>query len=437
MARAGLPDSALGLYVARVDGQVLIESNAQAAFNPASVMKLVTTGAALDKLGPTFQWKTEAYATGGLADGVLHGDLIIKGSGDPKLVLENLWLFLRRIRAAGIRDIQGDLILDRSAFAELEHDAAAFDGDPLRPYNVGPDALLLNFKSIAFRFLPDPARGTVHVQSEPPLADYPIVPPKLAGGACGDWRTRLQAGIDSHSARFTGSYAASCGTQTWHVHPYPMTHPAYFARMFRHLWADLDGALRGRVRTGVLPDDARPIAQWESPPLAELIRDINKYSNNVMARQVLLTLAHQVTTLPGDPVHGAAVVRGWLAEKGIDAPELVIDNGSGLSREARVSARTLGRMLVAAFQAPFMPEFMASLPLVGLDGTMQRRMTDEPMAGHAHVKTGSLEQVSAIAGYVLAASGARYAVVCLINHENVARAHEVQDALLQWVYERG
>ncbi len=437
LERAGLPPSALGLYVARVDGQVLIEANAQVPFNPASVMKLVTTQAALDVLGPTFRWKTEAFATGGLADGVLHGDLIIKGSGDPKLVLENQWLFLRRIRAAGIREIRGDVVLDRSAYAEVEHDPAAFDGDPLRPYNVGPDALLLNFKTIALRFLPDPAMRTVHVQTEPPLADYPIHAPRYADGECGDWRARLVPAVDAAGARFEGSYAASCGTQTWHVHPHPMTHTEYFDRVFRHLWTDLDGTLHGQVRPGVLPADARPITQWESATLSELIRDINKYSNNVMTRHLLLTMAHEVSTLPGDPVHGAAVVRTWLANKGIAAPELVTENGSGLSRQSRVSAETVGRMLVASFQAPFMPEFMASLPLVGLDGTMRWRMNGAPMAGRAHIKTGRLEQVRAIAGYVLAASGRRYAVVFLINHENVTRAHEAHDALLQWVYEHG
>lgn len=438
LQRAAIPRAAVGLYVARVDNAAVVRAlNERTPFNPASTMKLLTTHAALETLGPTFQWKTEAYATGGLLDGVLYGDLIIKGSGDPKLVLENFWLFLRRLRAAGIQDIRGDLILDRTAFEQIPHDPAAFDGDPLRPYNVGPDALLLNFKSIAFRFVPDSATGITRVVVEPPLAAYPVKAPRLVAGECGDWRGRLDARIDAEGARFPGTYAAACGEQTWYVHPHPMTHTRYFDLAFRRQWADLGGMLRGEVRGGVLPADARPIASWESPQLSELIRDINKFSNNVMARQLLLTLAHEVTGLPANQVHGAAVLRTWLRNKGIDASELVIDNGAGLSRSERVSARTLGRMLVAAYQAPTMPEFIASLPVAGLDGTMRARMKADPVAGHAHIKTGRLEDVRAIAGYVLSASGRRYAVVCLINHANVARAHEVQDALLQWVYERG
>lgn len=436
--RAGLPAQSVAIHVQAVEASApLLVLNEQLALNPASLMKLVTTQAALGVLGPTYRWTTEAHATGGLVDGVLHGDLIIRGSGDPKLVLENFWLFLRRIRAAGIRDIRGNLVLDRSAFAPLVHDPAAFDGDPLRPYNVGPDALLLNFKSLALRFEPDGAAGQVRVLAEPPLAAYPLHPPRLVQGECGDWRRWLEGEIDGRGASFNGSYAAGCGQQTWYVHPHPMSHTQYFDLLFRRVWADLGGVLRGQVREGVLPADARPVAQWESAPFSELIRDINKFSNNVMARQVLLTMAQRVTTLPATPLHGAAVVRTWLSNQGIDAPELVIENGSGLSREERVSAVTLGQMLVAAYRGPTMPEFMASLPLVGLDGTMRRRLPGDPVAGRAHIKTGRLDNVRAIAGYVLTASGKRYAVVCLVNHANVERAHEVQDALLQWVYERG
>jgi D-alanyl-D-alanine carboxypeptidase/D-alanyl-D-alanine-endopeptidase (penicillin-binding protein 4) len=168
-----------------------------------------------------------------------------------------------------------------------------------------------------------------------------------------------------------------------------------------------------------------------------VIRDINKFSNNVMARQLLLTLGSVVTQLPGNTERGAAVVRTWLAGKGIDAPELAIENGSGLSRSERISAATMGRLLVAAFRSPTMPEFVASLSLVGQDGTMRQRLTNHTVSGKAHIKTGLLNEVRNIAGYVLSASSKRYVVVCMINHPNAQRGKDVQDALLQWVYERG
>ena len=438
LQRAQIPASYVGVHVQELGtGAVTLSLNETLSFNPASTMKLVTSNAALDILGPTFSWKTQAFIDGVQNGDVLQGDLIIKGSGDPKLVLENFWMFLRRIRSRGIREIRGNLVLDRAIFENMPHDAAQFDGDPLKPYNVGPDALLLNYKSLTFRFAPDPLKGTVQVTVDPPLAAYPLYAPQLSNGDCGDWRVKLNPAIDSNSARFNGTYPAACGERIWHVHPHLMTHTKYFDLAFRRFWADLGGTLKGETRSGLLPPSARLVAEWDSASLSEVIRDINKFSNNVMARQVMLTLAVQTTGLPANTERGATVIHAWLAAKGIAAPELSIENGSGLSRTERISPATLGKMLAATFRSPAMPEFIASLPLVGYDGTMRNRLAAQTVAGKAHIKTGLLNEVRAIAGYVLAASGKRYAVVCMINHPNALRGNEAQDALLQWVYESG
>ncbi|HJV76410.1 MAG TPA: D-alanyl-D-alanine carboxypeptidase/D-alanyl-D-alanine-endopeptidase [Noviherbaspirillum sp.] len=438
LQRAEIPLSAVGAYVHQAGSDaMLVAVNETVPFNPASTMKLVTSDAALEVLGPTFAWHTQAFADGTQNGDVLHGDLIIKGSGDPKLVLENFWLFLRRIRAQGIREIRGNLVLDRSIFEETAYDPAQFDGDPLKPYNVGPDALLLNYKALTFRFVPDATNTAVGMTVDPPLAAYPVYPPRLANGDCGDWRGKLVASINGRSARFNGVYSAACGEKIWHVHPYQMSHSEYFHLAFRRIWADLGGTLKGELRSGTVAPTARLVAEWQSAPLAEIIRDINKYSNNVMARQLLLTMANNVMNLPANTERGAAVVRTWLANKGIEAPELSIENGSGLSRSERISVQTMGRLLDAAFRSPTMPEFMASLPLVGQDGTMRQRLVTQAVAGKAHIKTGLINEVRAIAGYVLAASGKRYVVVCMINHANAIRGQEAQDALLQWIYENG
>ena len=438
LARAGIPFNAVGVFVQDVNvGKPSIVLNPAVPFNPASTMKLVTTNAALDLLGPTFTWKTQAYITGSQTGDVLQGDLIIKGGGDPKLVLENFWLFLRRIRASGIREIRGNLLLDRSVFEEGSYDPALFDGDPLKPYNAGPDGLLLNYNAITFKFQPDEASGLVKVATDPPMAGYPVNGPRLTNGDCGDWHGKLQPVIEDRSARFSGGFSASCGERTWYVHPYPMSHVQYFGAVFRQMWSDAGGVFKGEVKNDVMPADARLIAEWQSPALSEVIRDINKYSNNVMARQLLLTLAADVYKRPGNPERGASVIKGWLNSKGIDVQGVTIDNGAGLSRLERISAGVMGQMLVAAFRSPTMPEFISSMPLVGYDGTMRRRFNGRNVAGNAHIKTGSLNDVRSMAGYVLAASGRRYAVVCLINHVNAPRSQEAQDALLQWVYERG
>ncbi len=438
LKQSEIPIQAIGVYVQEVGGgQVMAASNPNASFNPASTMKLVTSSAALELLGPTFTWKTQAYADGKQVGDVLIGDLIFKGTGDPKLVVENLWLFLRRIRAHGIRDIRGNLVLDRSAFQEMPFDPAAFDGDPARTYNVGPDALLLNYKALGFRFLPDQVTGKVHMIVDPPLAGYPVVPPTLSKDECGNWRAKLAPVVEGSRARFSGTYSTACGDRTWYFHPYRMSSSQYFAAVFRHIWSELGGTFNGEVKDGIVPPGGRLITEWESVSLSEVIRDINKYSNNVMARQLLLTIAGNVTKLPATPDHGAAVVRTWLTNKGIDAPELSIENGAGLSRIERISPLTMGRLLGAVFQSPTMPEFMSSLPLVGYDGTMRQRLRTQNVAGYAHVKTGMLNEVRAIAGYVLAASGKRYVAVFMINHPNAAKGQVAQDALLQWIYERG
>lgn len=438
LRQADIPVHNVGVFVQEVDEtRPILSYNVATPFNPASVMKLLTTDAGLELLGPTFRWKTQAYVDGTFSNGVLLGDMIIKGSGDPKLVIENFWLFLRQIRAKGLRDIRGNLLLDRTAFADNSHDPAQFDGNPQKPYNVGPDALLLNYQMIALRFLPDAIDNLVRVSMEPSLADYMVVAPKLAkDDVCGNWQEKLQADVGSGVTFFRGSYASSCGEQVWYLNPYRMTSLQYFSAVFRQMWRDLGGTISGQVISGSVAPTARVLAEWQSPALSELVRDINKYSNNVMARQLLLTLGAQVAQGPGNRELGASAIHAWLESKGIATDDVVIENGSGLSRNERIAPMTLGRMLVTAFHSPLMPEFIASLPLVGYDGTMRVRMRGTTAAGQAHIKTGSLDNVRSLAGYVQAASGKWYVVVCLINHPNAPAGQQAQDALLQWVFEK-
>jgi D-alanyl-D-alanine carboxypeptidase/D-alanyl-D-alanine-endopeptidase (penicillin-binding protein 4) len=220
-----------------------------------------------------------------------------------------------------------------------------------------------------------------------------------------------------------------------------MTHNQYFSAVFKKMWAEVGGRFNGEVVDGIVPEDARLLKVWESPTLPEVIRDINKFSNNVMARQLLLTLASTSATdglnLPATAERGTQAVKAWLENKGIHAPELLIENGSGLSRDERIAPASMARLLLAAYKSPLMPEFISSMPLAGYDGTMRHRLTDQTVAGNAHVKTGTLKDVKALAGYVLAASGKQYVVVFFINHPAAAGGGDAQDALLEWVYVHG
>jgi D-alanyl-D-alanine carboxypeptidase/D-alanyl-D-alanine-endopeptidase (penicillin-binding protein 4) len=437
---ARLPATSTGIYVQEVgSNRAMLSINAEKAMNPASVMKLVTTYAALELLGPSFVWKTGVYENGTRRGDVLEGDLIIKGAGDPKLTQDDLALAMRAIRARGIREIRGNIVLDHGVFDVSAYDAAKFDGDPLRAYNAGPDALLINFKAFALTFVPDEAAGIANVSAEPRAAGIPVrANIKLVPGPCQDLRgPQLKLRIDAAGGiAVNGNYALTCGVKSMWVHPYELSTLQYSSAVLRQLWQDAGGVLAGEVRDGQLPATARLTYEIESESLAETIRDINKYSNNVMARELFLSIAYEKLRLPATPDRAARAIRTWLTGKGM-GEELVMENGSGLSRIERVSPQTLGRMLVAAFRSPVMPELMSSMPLVAYDGTMQRRLRSKDVAGQAHIKTGTLNDVRAIAGYVLAASGRRYAVVCLVNAVGAPAAQAAHDALLQWVYAEG
>jgi D-alanyl-D-alanine carboxypeptidase/D-alanyl-D-alanine-endopeptidase (penicillin-binding protein 4) len=438
LKNAGIPTSNVAIVVQEAGTKrATLQHNADMAMNPASVMKLLTTYAGLDILGPAYSWKTSAHVQNLPVDGVLNGDLYLKGSGDPRLTFEQFWLLLRQLRAQGLQDIRGKLVLDRSAFALGASDAvtingggAPFDDQPLRPYNVKPDALLLNWKSVRLQLAV--ADNKLQIQAEPQPANlYLISQVNLSEGECGDWRSRLRADVSTHPDRFhlviTGSYPRSCGPQSWNLGV--LDHPNYVYGVFRQLWEELGGSISGGPGDGRVPPAALTLGTIESPPLSELIRDINKFSNNVMARQLYLSLGD------GSSAGANAAVRAWLSRKSLSFPELVLDNGSGLSRSERLSATGLSALLNSAWQSPFMPEFVASLPITGMDGTMKKRLRENGALGQSHIKTGTLEGVKTMAGYVRDRKGKWLIVVFLINHPNAGAGQGAQDALLSWLSE--
>lgn len=434
LAAARIPREAAAVVVKPLDGGALgWADNEHRPMNPASTMKLVTTYAALHLLGPAYVFRTEVLADGPLAGDSLRGTLYVRGGGDPKLVVEDLWLLVNRLRGFGIRDIRGDVVLDKTLFEPLAHDPAEFDGEEGRAYNVGPDALLLNFKSVAITFVPDTQAKVARVVVIPEVAGMkvPRTVPAVPGG-CGDWRGRLVADIsDPMNLRFRGAYPLACGERA--IYLGALEHTNYFGAVFRAMWEREGGSWTGRARDGDVSPSARLIAAQESPPLGLLIRDINKFSNNVMTQQLFLIMG-AAGGEPGSPARGGAAIRNLLTARGIDVPELVLENGCGLSRVERISAASLGRVLLDAWNSQWMPELMSSLPISGVDGTMKARNVP---TGAAHMKTGMLEDTRAVAGYVLAASGRRYVVVAIINHANARYGQGAHDALLDWVYRIG
>ena len=445
LARAKVPREALAAIV--VDAAPAINSKSapllsyrpNASVNPASVMKLVTTYAGLELLGPAYTWATPVFVDGSIKDGVLTGNLIIQGKGDPKLVIERLWLLLRRVQSLGIKTITGDILLDRSAFAVAAPNPADFDGEPLRPYNASPDALLLNFKSVVMTFVPNYASGIASVSFEPPLANVQMqtTVPLTSSKDCSDYRSALLADFsDPARISFKGAYPLACGERVW---PVAYTDPASYAeRAVAGMWAEMGGKLGGRVRDGRTPPGLKSAFEVTSPSLAEVIRDINKFSNNVMAQQLFLTLGMNSSLRPGPASleSSRGVLQSWWTGRFGEQDMPVLDNGSGLSRQERVTPQGLARMLQTAFVSGAMPELMASLPITGIDGTL-RSSKSRVSQGWAHLKTGTLRDSTALAGYVHTTSGRRLVVVAIVNHPNAAAARPALEALVDWSVKEG
>ncbi|CAN1553895.1 DacB D-alanyl-D-alanine carboxypeptidase (penicillin-binding protein 4) [Burkholderiaceae bacterium] len=436
---ARLPAKAMTVVVAPVGptGQPLLSIGADRSINPASVMKLVTTYAALDLLGPEHRWQTGFYSNAPVLRGVLQGDLYVRGGGDPKWVLERIQADFAALQNQGVLAIAGDLVLDHSGFAVPVVAPGDFDGEHLRPYNVTPDALLVNFKSVLLHFTPDPEAGVAHVRSEPPLAGLTVdasVP--LTTRACVDWRTRLQADFsDPNAIRLLGSYAQQCGEQVWPVAYQDPT--SYAARALEGLWRQSGGGLTGRVRTGTTPTAARLLLAADSLPLSDIIADVNQFSNNVMAQQVFLSLGAPTEVAQFERSR-EVLGRWWTQTFGAKVASPVVDNGSGLSRQERVTPQALLHLLRHAAQHPEALTFQLSLAVAGVNGTT-RRMAQRPNSlanGRAWIKTGTLRDVAGIAGYVDTRTGQRLVIIAFIHHERANQGRAALDAVLEWAAEQ-
>lgn len=413
---------------------------AERPFNPASTMKLVTTHAALAMLGPDYRWTTRFLTTGPIRDGVLQGDLILQGGGDPHLVIEDLHALMADLRAQGLKTIRGDLVVDDARFAVGPADGEAFDGDASQAYNVRPWAALTNFK--ASKLVIDPKKRQLAL--EPPLADVQLrYDVKVLKGRCRTGGTRLGVQDGATAAgrpvvSVNGTQVRACGSQQFYAAM--LDHQQFLHGIFKAAWKDMGGQFTGRTR--IQPGAAargRPLYAWQSTlDLGEVVHHINKFSNNVMTRMLLLEMAAASGQGALPPERAGQWLHQWYRGQGLVLPSLVMENGSGLSRQARISAGDMVTLLARAASSPTAPWFEDSLPVVGIDGTMKTRLRMDPVAGQAQIKTGTLQDVRAIAGYVTAASGRRYALSLMINGKYPAeRALHAQDELLRWVYRHG
>jgi D-alanyl-D-alanine carboxypeptidase/D-alanyl-D-alanine-endopeptidase (penicillin-binding protein 4) len=433
-----VPDEAVTVVVRDVvTGESLVEMNPAVPRTPASVMKIVPTFAALDVLGPAYTWQTRALADGPVVKGVLKGNLYLKGGGDPLLTIERWWRFVTDLRQSGLRVIEGDIVIDDGLFAPLEERPGDFDGRAYRTYNVLPHALLVNLQSSEFIVRPSEDGQAIDVAVEPFPTNLTVenrirpVDARCAG------RNRSfsisRPATDPNKVIVSGTVSTSCPPQTQRQ---VILAPAEFAYgTFRQLWQQQGGTVSGGMLRAPTPKTAKQLLAQESLTLAEIVRVTNKFSSNVMARTLVLTLAAEKAPLPATTAAGEAVIADWLKSRGLALDELVIGNGSGLSRQARISGDSLARILQAGWKSRYAPEFLATLPLGGLDGTLRKRFERVNDPSRVRMKTGTLNGVSSIAGYVTGNSGRNYVVVIMVNHKGAqyGPGDAIQGAVIDWV----
>jgi len=435
----GVPADALSIFVQEVDsGDTVLAWNDDVLRNPASVEKMLTTLAALDILGPTYRWKTDVRFNGEVTDGVLNGDILLKGYGDPYLVTERFWQLLRQVRQQGVHTITGDLLIDDSYFEVGAYDPAAFDNEPLRAYNVAPHALLTNFKVVRYYFEPVERSTDVRVWFDPALENLEVINNlKVTPGSCRGYQRGISIipNDDISQITFSGKFPSGC--EVFSMSRTVLDHNAFTFGLFETLWRQTGGEFSGHWKTALADETVEPALSFDSLPLSEIITKVNKHSNNVMAKHLLFTVGAEKFGTVGSEERGRKAVYDWLAANDLDHAGLQIGNGAGLSRGSRISANQLAAILQYGYDSPYMPEYLSSLALSGLDGTLRKRFGRAGLKGQAHLKTGSLDHVSALAGFFQSRSGKRYIVAALLNHSNVHKGpgREVQEMLLRWLYD--
>ena len=436
LRQAGLPDDALAFVAQRAsDGRTVASHGPDRSVQPASTLKLLTSIVALERLGPAYRGRTLLLASGPVTNGVLHGDLVLRGEGDVDFDAQALEQVLRVARLKGVRDIRGDLVLDRTFFEPARTDVGLppFDETPEFRYNVVPDALLLNTNLMELVLVSDTREVRVGIST--PLEGVSVKSRlTLVDGDCDSWddgwqlpevRTLPRGRIE---VVLLGTYPRDCKATTG----INVIDRVNFAeRMLRAMWKDLGGTFRGRARDGATPAGASVLATHRSRPLSQVVHDIDKSSDNPIARVVYLSIG---AASPGEAPTASraeASVRRWMAENRIDDAALVLENGSGLSRLERTTAAQLAAVLRAALASPWAPEFMASIPVVGAD--IKTRLRGVPASANARLKTGTLRNSSALAGYVKDRDGSLYIVVAVLNDDAARKevARPILDALVE------
>ncbi len=441
LLKSNVDTNNMGAFVLRIgDREPLMVFNENSPQLPASVMKLVTTYAALGTLGANYRWPTEIYMTGNLRNGNLSGNLIVKGYGSPDFKTVDLRTMLQQLRRQGVRNFSGNVIFDTSYFQVPNIDPGSFDGKRYETYNAQPDALLFNEKTS--EFIVQNVRGKPSIYSPTPAQNVRIVNNiRSVGSRCRGSSRSPKMSISSdqsgHVVTFSGRYSSRCGKRNYKK-AITDSSSMIFSSINRFWKQDVGGNIKARFVRGRVPGNARLLYRHMSAPLNQIIQEVNKQSNNLMARQLMLTIGARKLGAPSNPRKSEQAIKQWLHSQGLKFAELRIENGSGLSRWSRISARHVGELLLHAYRSPHRQYFMNSLAIAAKDGTIKKRFRNTPVAGKGRFKTGSLKNARGIAGYVRGFDGRDY-IVSILHNGTAARQRgkKAHNALIRWAYWRG
>ncbi len=434
----GFNQSGVGLQIQEAYSQTPIVSiNSNKLFTPASVIKLATTYAALLTLGKNYSWPTEFYTNGKLSNGTLNGDLVVKTYGNPDLVTEDLDIIAKTILKVGIRQITGQLIIDRSYFNVGSRNSSGFDKNSHSPYNAMADAMMFNHRASKIEIKPNKKTGKIEVLRTLPDSSYIILNQlKPSKKSCRGTRGWPDLSFTKHNGkpaiRLSGAYSLKCPDRDIYK---VITKPYYmFFHGLKFKLAEIGVNLQGSLQLRNIPINSRKIFTFYSKYLIEIVGKINKESNNLMARQTLLTLGAKKYGAGASYNSGANAVKNILAQHRILNSPIIIENGSGLSRSAKLSTSTLSNLLQHAYRK-YGTSWLNSLAVMGIDGTLKKRLRHSPLKGKAWMKTGSLKKTRSIAGYIKAKSGKLYTVVILQNADKAKyKGKQLQDDILQLIY---
>ena len=436
--KAGLTAENLGVVAFPLDARNSgLRLQPDRPLQPASNMKLVTAAVSLDKLGPNYRARTDLLADAPVLNGVIDGPLYLRGGADPDFDWGALNSLLRDLRDQGVREIRGGVVVDRSFFNPARSDIGLppFDEQPEFPYNVIPDALMLNGNLLDFVLESD--ANTLRVRVTPALPGITVDTSdiQLVDAPCKDWedRWKIPTTTQQVTVHLHGEFPRNCTVrQELNV----LDRQWVAAQAVRQMWHELGGTISGSNpdAEGPTPATARVLATHRGRPLAEELRGVMKRSDNALARLSYLNIG-AAQAQAGESTAAAAerAVRQWFDAHNIPTEGLVLDNGSGLSRSERISAAQLAGLLAASYDGSHGPELLSTLPVAGVDGTLSRRMKGTPAEGRARMKTGTLNNAVGLAGYVPDASGRIWVVAAIVNAPQAGRGRAVLDAVTLWV----